>query len=152
MERADGSKTWFEENVVGLDEQIANAKAYVIFPDVAQWGIIFSGGRFGRGALMDPNGDQIGWAAVNTISIGLQAGVQGFRMLFVIQDQATLDEFMENKWTGNVDAVVVAGDAGGTAVQSFEQGIALYTGASQGLMAGISLGLEYIRFKDLDEP
>ncbi len=151
LERADASANWFTQNVTGLQDQIDNAEAYIIFPDVAQWGIIFAGGQFGRGALME-SGMNTGWGAVNTGSVGLQVGVQGFRMLIVLQDRATLDEFKANKWTGSVGAVAVGGEAGGSTAASFTKGMAIYTGANQGLMAGVSIGLQYIRYKPLDSP
>ena len=50
---------------------------------------------FGRGALYNPDGKQIGWAAINITSVGLQAGVQGFRMLMVLENQHVLQEFKE---------------------------------------------------------
>jgi hypothetical protein len=76
---ARAATKWFERNVSGLREQIDGAAGYIVFPGVAQWGIIFGGGDFGRGMLCRPDGTQIGWAAINTPSIGLQAGVRGFK-------------------------------------------------------------------------
>ena len=151
MGRADASADWFTQNVPGLQIQIDNAEAYIIFPDVAQWGIIFAGGQFGRGALME-SGLHTGWGAVNTGSIGLQAGVQGFRMLIVLQDEATLMDFKANKWTGSAQAVAVGGEAGGGATAPFSKGMAVYTGANSGLMAGVNIGLHYIHYKPLDAP
>ena len=141
---------WFENHVVGLDEQIDGAAGYIIFPKVGQFGIIFGGGQFGRGMLNNSDGSQIGWAAINTGSIGLQAGVQGFKMLIVIEDKYTLAKFMDNQMDGAVGAVAVAGDAGGSARAPFEHGLAVYQGANSGLMAGVNIGLDYISYKPLD--
>ena len=152
LEKSEASTHWFEQNVPGLKNQLDNAEAYIIFPDVAQWGIIFGGGKAGRGALMQPGRGHTGWGAVSTASIGLQAGVQGFRMLIVIRDKQTLNEFKANKWTGSVGAVAVGGDSGGSVLASFTSGMAVYTGANSGLMAGFNIGLEYIRYQPLDTP
>ncbi len=149
--RADSGRDWFESNVNGLDDQIADAAGYVIFPDVAQWGIIFGGGTFGRGAVCRPDGTLIGWGALNNASIGLQAGVQGFRMLMVLQNEAVLKQFMENHLNGSVAGVAVAIEAGGSGKAPFRNGVALYQGANAGLMAGVNIGLDYIRYKPLDE-
>lgn len=89
LDRTESTTRWFKANIDGLAEQIDRSEAYVIFPDVAQWGVLIGGGAFGRGALYEADGKHIGWAAVNTGSIGLQAGVQGFRMLMVIEDAQT---------------------------------------------------------------
>ncbi len=150
ISESDAAMAWFHSNVWGLDEQIEAAEAYIIFPKVGQFGIIFGGGKFGRGMLNNSDGSQIGWAAVNTGSIGLQAGVQGFKMLIVIEDQYTLNKFMENQMEGSTNAVAVAGDEGGSALALFDDGIAIYQGANTGLMAGVNIGLDYIRYKPLD--
>ena len=151
LESASASRTWFESNVNGLHDQIESAEAYVVFPDIAQWGIIFTGGKFGRGALLRPDGSQIGWGAINTGSIGLQAGVQGFKMLVVIENKMALEKFMSDSWTGSAEAVAVVAETGGNAVAPFRNGTSVYTGANQGVMAGASVGLQYIRYKPLED-
>lgn len=146
---ADSALEWFEDNTPGLRSQINNSAGYLIFPDVSQWGIIFGGGQFGRGELSRPNGTQIGWGAINTSSVGLQAGVRGFKMLMVFQDEAMLNQFMENKLTGSLGAVGVVAEGGGSGAVQFTNGLAVYEGASTGLMAGVNIALDYIRFKSL---
>ncbi|MHC5006415.1 MAG: YSC84-related protein [Planctomycetota bacterium] len=101
--------------------------------------------------LCRPDGTQIGWAAINTPSIGLQAGVRGFKMLLVLEDEATLNQFRADQLSGSVSGVVVVGEAGDSGRAPFDDGVAVYQGASTGLMAGVNIGLEYIRYKPLDE-
>lgn len=149
IDNAESSTQWFESSVNRLPQQINQSAAFVIFPDVAQWGILIGGGTFGRGAVCNPDGTQIGWAAINTGSIGLQAGVQGFRMLMVIQDQATLTRFKSNQLSGSVNGVLVAADTGTSAAEQFENGVVIYQGANRGLMAGINVGLNLIRYEPL---
>jgi lipid-binding SYLF domain-containing protein len=148
---ARAATRWFERNAGGLREQIDDSAGYIVFPAVGQWGIIFGGGEFGRGMLCHPDGTQIGWAALNTPSIGLQAGVRGFKMLMVIKNEVTLDEFKKNQLSGSVSGVVLAGDSGDSAKAPFEHGVAVYQGASTGLMAGVNIGLNYIKYKPLGE-
>ena len=74
LDRAETQTNWFVQNVSGLQNQIDNAEAYIIFPDVGQWGLIFGGGRYGLGALMQPGRGHTGWGAMNTASIGMQVG------------------------------------------------------------------------------
>jgi lipid-binding SYLF domain-containing protein len=140
---------WFEQNVRGLREQVDGAAAYIIYPSVGQWGILIGGGQFGRGMLNRADDSQIGWAAINTGSIGLQAGVRGFKMLVVLEDTATLNRFMENKLSGSVSGIVVVGEAGQSARAPFENGVAVYQGASTGLMAGVNIGLDYMRYEPM---
>lgn len=142
---------WFKANINGLDRQISNSAGYVVYPTVGQWGILFGGGQFGRGLVSNADGTQIGWGALNTSSAGLQVGGRGFKMLVVFENQATLAQFMENKLTGSVAAVSVAGDNSADATDSFTDGVAIYEGGSTGLMAGVNVGLNFMRFKGLDE-
>ena len=140
---------WFEGHVPGLKQQIDNSAAYIIYPSVIQYGILISGGKSGRGMLNRPNGKQIGWAAINNASLGLQAGIQGFKMLVVFKNEETLNRFMKNRLSGSVSAVVVVVDDGMSAKAPFENGVAIYEGASRGLMAGINIGLDYMRYQPL---
>ncbi len=140
---------WFEQNVPGLRAQIESSAGYLIYPSVGQWGIVFGGGQYGRAMVNKPNGTQIGWGALNTGSFGLQAGVRGFKMLVVIQDEATMNKFKDNKLSGSVSGVVVVAQEGTSGIGRFENGVAVYQGASSGLMAGVNVALDYLRFKPL---
>ena len=53
----------------------------------------------------------------------------------------------QNKLTGNVGATIVAADAGGAAKTSFTNGVAVYVGGQTGLMAGMSVGMDIMRFE-----
>jgi len=144
------AKAWFERNVPGLREQIKGSAGYIVFPSVGQWGIIFGGGQFGRGTLNRPSGTQVGWAALNTGSFGLQAGVRGFKMLIVIKDEATMQKFRENQLSGSVSGVVVVSESGESGTMRFQDGVAVYQGASTGLIAGVNVALDYLRYQPLD--
>lgn len=127
---ARAATQWFESNVSGLDRQLKDSAGYIIYPSIAQWGVLIGGGQYGRGAVNRPDDSQIGWASINNASIGLQAGVRGFKMLVVFQDEATLNLFKQNKLTGSVSGVMLVGESGGGAKASFTNGVAVYQGAS----------------------
>ena len=135
----------FEAAVPGLNNQIAQAPAYVVFPDIGQAGFII-GGQGGRGAVYTGDGRHVGWATLNTANIGLQAGVQNYSMLMVFKDQATLDKFRNNELTGNANSVAVIGDQGGSQLDKFDNGVASYHKTRGGLMAGLQLGLDSIKY------
>lgn len=147
--RSDYARRWFEARVTGLDRQIAQSSGYISFPSIGQFGVVIAGGKFGRGVVCEPDGTQIGWAYINTASAGLQLGAQDFKMLVVFEDPATLRRFQQDKLTGNVSAVAVAGEAGGSGAASFTEGVAIYQGDSAGLMAGASVGLDLMRYEPL---
>ncbi len=68
-------------------------------------------------------------------------------MLVVFEDAATMRRFQQNKLTGNVSATVVVVEAGAAGKASFTDGVAVYQGGQTGLMAGASVGLDYMRFE-----
>lgn len=149
VDRSGSTLDWFKGNVSGLSGQLRDSAGYVVFPDVGQAGFIV-GGTSGRGVVFDSRGRQIGWARLSTGSIGLQAGVRGFRMLMILQNEQAMSEFRNNRWSGTTSAVAVAGDSGGSGIAEFRNGVAIYQGASSGLMAGVDIGLNNIRFEPLD--
>ncbi len=147
--RAGYTQRWFEDRVIGLDRQLERSAGYISFPSIGQFGVIIAGGKFGRGLVYDPAGEQIGWAYINTASAGLQLGAQDFKMLVVFEDPATLRRFQQDKLTGNVSAVAVVGEAGSSGAASFTDGVAIYQGDSAGLMAGVSIGLDLMRYEPM---
>ena len=99
--------------------------------------------------VRDSDDSQIGWAAISTPSLGLQAGVQGFKMLVVIEDAATFESFKKSKLSGSASGVAVAIEAGGSVKAPFENGVTVYQGANAGLMAGVNVGLDIMRYEAL---
>ena len=141
---------WFENNVLGMRAQIEESAGYIVFPSVGQFGLVFGGGRFGRG-VVNTNADvQLGWAAVDSASIGLQAGAQGFKMLVLFEDDATFRRYQEGKLAGSATAVAIAGEAGRSGTAPFVDGVVVYQGDNTGLMAGVNIGLDYLRYEPLD--
>ncbi|MEE8155324.1 MAG: YSC84-related protein [Phycisphaerales bacterium] len=138
---------WFVYNVRGLAAQLDNSAGYVSYPGIGRYGLLIGGGKFGRGVVYDSNHRQIGWAYINMASAGLQVGVQGYKMLVVFRDEATMRRFQENHLTGNVNATIVAIGAGESGAASFTNGVAIYEGDQAGLMAGVSVGLDYMRYE-----
>lgn len=138
---------WFTGKVPGLEDQLEESAGYIIYPGIGQYGIVITGGKFGRGVVYDNANNQIGWAYLNAASAGLQIGAQGFKMLVVFQNSATMQRFQKDKLTGHVGATVVAANSGTAGTASFTDGVAVYQGAQTGLMAGASVGLDYMRYE-----
>jgi len=70
---------YLEKHVAGPREQLNQSAGYAEFPGAGQWGIIFTGGSFGRGAVFTPDGTQIGWAAENQFNVGCRSEGKGRR-------------------------------------------------------------------------
>ncbi len=141
---------WFKNNVRGLDAQLDNSAGYISYPGIGRYGLLITGGKMGRGVVYDSNNRQVGWAYINMVSAGLQVGIQGYKMLVVFEDPATMRRFQRNKLTGNVGVTIVAITAGGAGAASFTDGVAIYEGDQAGLMAGVSVGLDYMRYEAVD--
>jgi len=147
----EAAKTWFSSNVKSFDRQIGDSGGYIIFPSVGQAGAVFFGGAFGRGAVFNGSGTQVGWAALSRGSFGLQLGAQGFKMAMILEDEATMRRFKDGKWTGDVSATAVAANEGAAADAQFTDGVIVYVGDQSGLMAGISIALANVRYKNIDD-
>jgi lipid-binding SYLF domain-containing protein len=149
VDESASATAWFERSIPGLREQIDGSAGYIIYPSVGQWGTLFTGGQYGRGVVSRPDGTQVGWAAINTGSLGLQAGVRGFKMLVVFEDEAALDLFRQDRLSGSISGVVVVAEEGMSTKAPFERGVAIYQGASTGLMAGVNVGLSAMRYEPM---
>jgi len=148
VEAREGLK-YFQKQVPNLDAQIQKSAGYAVFPGAGQWGIIFTGGSFGRGAVFTPGGKQVGWAAINNFNLGLQIGGQGKQILIVFANVDMLNQFEQGLITGKVEGTAVAGEKGVTGTAPFQNGLAVYVGAEMGLMAGGMIGMENFRFRAL---
>lgn len=141
---------WFQTNVPGAKRQIEGSAGYIVFPHVGQAGFVI-GGTFGRGAVYDARGMQIGWAALNKGSLGLQIGAQGFKMLMVLEDEKALRRFKTGSWSGDVGATVVFGTEGGAATAPFREGVAIYIGDQSGAMAGMQVALSNVTYRGVGD-
>jgi lipid-binding SYLF domain-containing protein len=148
---AQAAKSWFASNVKSFNKQIGDCGGYIIFPDVGRAGLVFLGGTFGRGAVYDGNGRQIGWARMGSGTLGLQLGAQGYKMAMILEDEKTLKRFKAGKWTGDVAATAVAANEGAAADAQFSDGVIVYVGDQAGLMAGVNVALSNVSYKNLDD-
>lgn len=147
----EAAQKWFSTNVKNFDKQVDSSGGYIIFPSVGQAGVGFFGGTFGRGAVFNGNGSQIGWASLGSGSVGLQLGAQGYKMAMILEDEATMRRFKNGKWTGDASATAVAASEGAAAAAPFTDGVVVYMGDQAGLMAGVSVALANIRYRNLDD-
>lgn len=152
MRAADATKLEFLSEVNGLEEQIAASAGVIVFPGIGEWGSIFAGGRFGRAVFARPDGEQIGWASIQSGSVGLGAGVRRFQMLVVLRDEATVERFMENRLAGDAGVAAVVGDTGGSTATAFRDGVAVYQTAGSGLLAAARVNLSWIKYEPLEMP
>jgi lipid-binding SYLF domain-containing protein len=100
---------------------------YAVFPTIGKGGLGV-GGAYGEGRVYD-HGKYVGDTKMTQLSIGFQAGGQGYSQIIFFENAAALDQFKSGNFEfgANVNAVVITAAAGGTAGT---------TGASAGASAG----------------
>jgi lipid-binding SYLF domain-containing protein len=105
----------------------AKSHGYAVFPTVGKGGLGI-GGAYGEGRVYE-GGRYIGDTKMAQVSIGFQAGGQGYSQIIFFEDQRALDEFKSGNFEfgANVNAVVITAAASGTAGT---------TGASAGASGG----------------
>ncbi len=151
INEAQKSRALFISETPGLEKQLSESAGYAVFPGVGEWGVIFGGSQFGRAVVYTPAGVQEGWGSISNPSIGLQLGGQGLQMLIVFQTKPVFDEFKKNVLTGSAGGTAVGGESGTSATAAYSNGVAVYITAQKGMMAGASVGLQYLRYTSLAE-
>ncbi|MDX1761544.1 MAG: hypothetical protein R3218_05265 [Christiangramia sp.] len=119
---------------------------YVIFPNVGK-GAFIAGGAAGNGVVYK-GGEQVGWAKLRQVDVGLQIGGEAFIEAIFFQTRQDLEEFQsgELEFTGAVSAVIVK--EGGSKSVNFEDGMAVVLKTKGGAMLEISVGGQKFSYRD----
>jgi lipid-binding SYLF domain-containing protein len=88
---------------------------YAVFPTIGKAGLGI-GGAHGEGRVYE-QGKYVGDTKMTQLSIGWQAGAEGFSEIIFFQDKRSLEEFKSGNFEfgANVSAVVITAAASGTA-------------------------------------
>ena len=131
---------------------------YAVFPTVGRAGLAIGGAR-GTGRVF-AGGKFVGDSTMTQLTVGLQLGAQGYRMIIFLEDERAFREFTTGNFQFSAQAKAVAitaaasatastagssaGASGGqhdaTTVGGFNRGVATFTVARGGLMYEASLG------------
>ena len=129
-----------------------NSYGYAVFPTIGKAGFVV-GGAYGKGRVY-AGGKHTGDTAMTQLSVGAQAGAQGYSQIIFFEDQRAYDEFTSGNFEFSADASAVAitagasaqagstgssaGASGGkkdaTTVGGYYKGMATFTVAKGGLM------------------
>jgi len=146
------------EDTIGLfraaesKEMFDRSHSYAVFPTVGKAGFVV-GGSYGAGRVYQ-GGQHVGDTSLTQLSVGFQAGAQGFAMIVFLQDERAFGEFTSGNFEFGADigaTVITAGVSAGTgttgsragasggkndasATGGFYRGMAVYTIARGGLM------------------
>ncbi len=144
------------------------AYGYVVFPDVGKAGFIV-GGEHGDGKAYE-KGHFVGIVSLTSVSVGVQAGAKEYAEIIFFHKQEDFAKFRggEFQLAGNMEATLVtmnASASAGTETSSAEasttkynaatgggynNGVAVFVIARGGLMAGIAVGGQKMKYKAND--
>lgn len=127
-----------------LAELIAGAPGYVVFPQVAEAGVIV-GGAQSVGVVYE-GGNPIGYAELRGASFGLQLGGMTYSQIIVFESTEALDRLRAGNLDLSASLRATALQSGSAATAQFEGGTAVFIEDESGLMAGATVGGEQISF------
>lgn len=114
------------------------AKAWAVFPTVAKGGMGV-GGAYGRGVLFE-GGNVVGYCDLSQGSIGFQLGGQAYSQIIFFENAAAVSQFKSGSMEFAAQASAVAAAADASANAAYDNGVAVFTLASKGLMYEASIG------------
>lgn len=140
---------------------------YAVFPTIGKAGLGI-GGAYGEGRVYK-QGKYVGDSKMTQVSIGFQAGGQGYSQVVFLQDKRAFDDFTSGdfEFGANANAVVITAAAGGTAgttgasasasagkkdaetAGEFHKGMAVFVITKGGLMYEASVSGQKFSYKPL---
>jgi len=127
------------------------AVAYAVLPSVGK-GAAGYGGAFGRGLVYE-NGVMVGYCSMTQATVGIQLGGQVYKEIIFFKDRAALAEFKRNDLAFSAQASAVAAAADAATTADYNDGVAVFTLDSKGLMFEASLGgqkFEYVPASEIE--
>ena len=148
-------------------EAFKKSYGYAVFPTIGKAGLGV-GGAYGEGRVYE-KGKYVGDTKMTQLSIGFQAGGQGYSQIVLLEDKRAFDEFTSGdfEFGANANAIVAtaaagatAGTAGTTGTASagkkdaataghFHKGMAVFVIPKGGLMYEASLSGQKFSYKAL---
>ncbi len=138
---------------------------YAVFPTVDKAGYVV-GGAYGRGRVY-AQGRYLGNASITQVSVGFQAGVQGYSEIVFFENKRALDRFTSGTYefdagasvvaitaaasatagTAGVDGAASGGEKDAATSGSYRKGVAVFTIVKGGLMYDASIAGQKFSYK-----
>ena len=129
----------FKQNKPGHYKAYSNsAVGKAVFPSIGKGGY-FLGGAYGQGVVFEGN-KLVGYCKIEQATIGLQLGGQAYSQIIFFQNKAALQAFKRGEIAGAAQASAVAVKADASAQADYENGVAVFSMDSAGLMYEASIG------------
>ncbi len=128
----------FKEADPGLELWFDHAYGYAVFPRVEKVGIGV-GGAGGQGVVYD-QGVSSGNSRLAQGTVGLQLGGQSFREVIFFEDAQTLADFTDGSFELAANLNAIAAQEGSASKATYQDGVAVFTMSTGGLMFEASVG------------
>jgi lipid-binding SYLF domain-containing protein len=153
------------KNAGASKQFFSKSYGYAVFPGIGKGGFVV-GGAHGNGRVYQ-HGQYVGDVSMTQLSVGLQAGGQGYRMIIFFEDKRAFDDFTSGSFEFGADASAVAitaaagasagtsgasaGASGGqkdvTTVGKYYKGMAVFTIVKGGAMYEAALSGQKFKFQ-----
>jgi len=136
-----------------------NAKAKDLYDKAVGWAVFdntkvafgLSGGG-GNGVAVDKATGKKTYMKMGTAGVGLGLGVNKYQVVFLFQDEGTMNNFVEKGWQADASATAAAGKNAADAKTDFSNGLAIYQLTEKGLMLNADIaGTKYWKNDNLNE-
>lgn len=127
-----------------LQDLIQSSYGYAVFPEVGN-AAVGIGGSSGQGVVYR-NGQPIGTAKIDSVSVGPQVGGQTYSELIVFQNEQALNRLENNSLEFGAEASATLVKAGAAAASRFDNGVGVFILPKGGLMAGASISGQKFHF------
>ncbi|CAE6831956.1 lipid-binding SYLF domain-containing protein [Paraburkholderia domus] len=118
------------------------AKAVLVFPEVVKAGFI-AGAEGGKGVMLSPDGQVLGYYTIRAISYGLQAGGQSFSQVMFLMTDAAISYLKSSDGlsvgVGPSVVLVDEGKAKEMTSTNLQSDVYAFIFGQEGLMAGLGL-------------
>jgi lipid-binding SYLF domain-containing protein len=128
----------------------SKAVGYAVF-DNLKLSLMISGGGGQGVAVNKKTGDRV-YMKMGTAGLNIGLGGQRYQVVFLFQDEKTLQTFVDKGWQADASANAVAWKQGANAEATFTNGVAVFQMTEKGLMLQADIaGTKYWKNKKLNK-
>jgi lipid-binding SYLF domain-containing protein len=142
---SEEAKAGFLKDDPSMSKLFQSAYGYVILPNVGKGGLGV-GAAAGNGTAYQ-GGSLIGFAKMNQVTIGFQAGGQAYSEVVFFENKEAFERFKSNKIEMSAQVSAVAAASGASANAKYVDGVAVFTRTKGGLMYEASVGGQKFSFR-----
>lgn len=140
----------FKARDPGLERLFETAHGYAVLPRVRAGGAVI-GGAHGEGLVFE-RGRLVGRTELTRFTLGAQLGAQTMSEVLFFEQEHDLREFQEGDFELGASASAIAVDEGAAAAADFDEGVAVFVMAREGLMAAATIGGQEFDYWPIDWP